>query len=77
MAERPKPTQEQIAHLRRIAPLGGEATAKLAPDHHREAGKKGFEPSCTLYFKGDKAKMMTFLSRRSMEVTDPAPWNGA
>src|SRR4051812_45961145 len=40
-------------HLRKIAPLGGKATAqKHGPDHHRAAGRKGYEATRDRYFGG-------------------------
>ena len=68
--------EKRLAHLRRIAPLGGKArAARLSPERRREIARQGFAAMVARHFAGDKAAAIEWLTARLNFVHDPCPWN--
>ena len=69
--------EKRLAHLRRIAPLGGKArAARLSPERRREIARMGFQAMVARRFGGDREAALEWLTARLNFVHDPCPWNG-
>ena len=64
-------TEKQLAHLRRIASLGGKAVVeKHGTQHMAEIGRRGFEATVEKYFDGDPQAAKKWLTDVGKWATD-------
>jgi hypothetical protein len=69
-----KLSEEQIEHLRKIAPLGGQAVyKKYGSDYMSEIGARGYETTVQRHFGGDYEAANRWLHKTGTAVVDESP----